>query len=139
MLLRGRPSVLLLAILATDSQLCSDQYSCAPNLYPQPSRISRSTCARISLRTIMRGKCSSTLARRRPAGAWPPAYGVNLDTVGLTTDLMSHQMPGLYGQLGEPSPPMSDSDRLGSDSPQQLLLVEAGSTRDCITSGHRTC
>ncbi|KAG9618672.1 hypothetical protein KCU64_g22544, partial [Aureobasidium melanogenum] len=108
-----------------DSML--DQYSCAPNLYSQPT-FQHPPINQYSYQSPYHHTWQFHYGQEGvQGGAWPPAYGVDLDA-GLTTDLISYQMPGMYGQVVDQAPPMSDSTD-SSGSPQQLLLVEAGSTR----------
>ncbi|KAH0190583.1 hypothetical protein KCU90_g27398, partial [Aureobasidium melanogenum] len=110
-----------------DSML--DQYSCAPNLYSQ-STFQNLPINQYSYQSPYHHTWQSLFHSSQggaQGGAWPSAYGADLD-IGPTTNLMSFQMPGMYGQVENQAPPMSDSTD-SSDSPQQLLLVEAGSTR----------
>ncbi|KAG9535098.1 hypothetical protein KCU79_g21841, partial [Aureobasidium melanogenum] len=119
-----------------DSML--DQYSCAPNLYSQ-STFQNLPINQYSYQSPYHHTWQSLFHYGQggvQGGAWPPAYGVDLDT-GLTTDLTSYQMPGTYGQVETQAPPMSDSTD-ASGSPQQLLLVEAGSTRTASPAGTGT-
>ncbi|KAG9906206.1 hypothetical protein KCU81_g9944, partial [Aureobasidium melanogenum] len=110
-----------------DSML--DSYSCAPNLYPQ-SNFQNLPINQYSYQSPYHHTWQSLFHSSQggaQGAAWPPAYGVDLDT-GLTTDPTSYQMPGMYGQVVDQAPPMSASTD-SSGSPQQLLLAEAGSTR----------
>lgn len=106
-----------------------DQYSCAPNLYSQ-STFQNLPIQQYSHQYPYHNTWQSLFHYGQggvQGGPWPPAYGVDLDT-GLTTDITSYQMSGMYGQVVDQAPPINDSTD-SSGSPQQLLLVEAGSTR----------
>ncbi|KAH0260601.1 hypothetical protein KCU91_g14530, partial [Aureobasidium melanogenum] len=119
-----------------DSML--DQYSCAPNFYSQ-STFQNLPINQYSYQSPYHHAWQSLFHYGQggvQGGAWPPAYGVDLNT-GLTTDLTSYQMPGMYGQVENQAPPMSDSTD-SSDSPHQVLLVEAGSTRTASPVGTGT-
>ncbi|KAG9940137.1 hypothetical protein KCU98_g13705, partial [Aureobasidium melanogenum] len=116
-----------------DSML--DQYSCAPNFYSQ-STFQNLPINQYSYQSPYHHASQSLFHYGQggvQGGAWSPAYSEDLNT-GLTTDLTSYQMPGMYGQVVDQAPPMSDSTD-SSDSPQQLLLVEAGSTRTASPAG----
>ncbi|KAG9954986.1 hypothetical protein KCV02_g1086, partial [Aureobasidium melanogenum] len=110
-----------------DSML--DQYSCAPNLYSQPT-FQHLPINQHPYQSPYHNTWQSLFHYGQggvQGSTWPLSYGVDLDT-GLTTDLTSYQMPGTYGQVEDQAPPVSDSTD-SSGSPQQHRLMEVGSTR----------